>query len=44
MKMTDDNKEFVFNALTRWLGDSDFVISEERLTVVTSEFYARANL
>ena len=44
MKMTDDNKEFIFNALTRWLRDSNFLISEERLTVVTSEFYAKASL
>ena len=42
MKMTDDNKEFIFNNITRWLRDSNFVISEEKITVVTSEFYAKA--
>ena len=44
MKMTDDNKEFIFNNITRWLRDSNFVISEEKITVVTSEFYAKAYL
>ena len=44
MKMTDDNKEFIFNNITRWLRDSNFVISEEKITVVTSEFYAKAHL
>ena len=43
MKMTDDNKEFIFNNITRWLRDSNFVISEEKITVVTSEFYAKAH-
>ena len=43
MKMTDDDKEFIFNILTRWLRDSNFLISEERLTVVTSEFYVKAS-
>ena len=42
--MTDDDKEVIFNTLTRWLRDSNFLISEERLTVVTSEFYAKASL
>jgi hypothetical protein len=44
MKMTDDNKEFIFNNITRWLRDSNFIISEEKITVVTSEFYAKAYL
>lgn len=44
MKMTDDNKEFIFNNITRWLRDFNFVISEEKITVVTSEFYAKAFL
>jgi hypothetical protein len=44
MKMTDDNKEFIFNNITRWLRDSNFVISEEKITVVTSEYYAKAYL
>ena len=44
MKMTDENKEFIFNNITRWLRDSNFVISEEKITVVTSEFYAKAYL
>jgi hypothetical protein len=44
MKMTDDNKEFIFNIFTRWLRDSNFMISEEKITVVTSEFYAKAYL
>ncbi len=44
MKMTDDNKEFIFNNITRWLKDSNFVITEEKITVVTSEFYAKAYL
>ena len=44
MKMTDDNKEFIFNSITRWLRDSNFIISEEKVTVVTSEFYAKAFL
>ncbi len=42
MKMTDDNREFIFNDITRWLRDSNFVISEEKITVVTSDFYAKA--
>ena len=42
MKMTDENREFIFNNITRWLRDSNFVISEEKITVVTSEFYAKA--
>jgi len=41
MKMTDDNKEIIFNSITRWLRDSNFIISEEKITVVTSEFYAK---
>jgi hypothetical protein len=41
-KMTDDNKELIFNNITRWLRESNFVIREERVTVVTSEFYAKA--
>ena len=44
MKMTDENREFIFNNITRWLRDSNFVISEEKITVVTSEFYAKAHL
>ena len=44
MKMTDDNKEIIFNNITKWLRDSNFVISEEKITVVTSEFYAKAYL
>jgi hypothetical protein len=44
MKMTDDNKEIIFNNITKWLRDSNFVISEEKVTVVTSEFYAKAYL
>lgn len=44
MKMTNDNKEFIFNNITRWLRDSNFVISDEKITVVTSEFYAKAYL
>lgn len=40
--MTDDNKELIFNNITRWLRESNFVIIEERVTVVTSEFYAKA--
>lgn len=44
MKMTDDNKEFIFKSITRWLRDSNFIISEEKITVVTSEFYAKAFL
>ncbi len=44
MKMTDDNMEFIFNGITRWLRDSNFIISEEKVTVVTSEFYAKAFL
>lgn len=40
--MTDDNKELIFNNITRWLRESNFVIREERVTVVTSEFYAKA--
>lgn len=44
MKMTDDNKEIIFNNMTKWLRDSNFVISEEKITVVTSEFYAKAYL
>ncbi|WP_458721675.1 DUF2299 family protein [Candidatus Nitrosocosmicus sp. R] len=42
--MTDENREFIFNNITRWLRDSNFVISEEKITVVTSEFYAKAHL
>lgn len=42
MKMTDNNKEIIFNNITKWLRDSNFVISEEKITVVTSEFYAKA--
>ncbi|WP_144729275.1 hypothetical protein [Candidatus Nitrosocosmicus arcticus] len=42
--MTDDNKEFIFNSITQWLRDSNFIISEEKVTVVTSEFYAKAIL
>jgi len=44
MKMTDENREFIFNNITRWLRDSNFVISEQKITVVTSEFYAKAHL
>jgi hypothetical protein len=44
MKMTDDNKEYIFNEITRWLRESNFVIIEEKITVVTSEFYAKAYL
>ena len=44
MKMTDDNKEIIFNNITKWLRDSNFVMSEEKITVVTSEFYAKAYL
>jgi hypothetical protein len=44
MKMADDNKEIVFYNITRWLRESDFVISEEKITVVTSEFYAKIYL
>ena len=44
MKMTDDNKEIIFNNITKWLRDSNFVISEEKITVVTSELYTKAYL
>ena len=44
MKMTEDNKEIIFNNITKWLRDSNFVISEEKITVVTLEFYAKAYL
>ena len=40
--MTDDNKELIFNSITRWLRESNFMISEEKRTIVTSEFYAKA--
>ena len=42
MKMTDDNKELIFDSITRWLRESNFIISEEKRTIVTSEFYAKA--
>ena len=42
MEMTDDNKELIFNSITRWLMESNFIISEEKRTIVTSEFYAKA--
>jgi hypothetical protein len=44
MKMTDDNKELIFDSITRWLKESNFIISEEKRTIVTSEFYAKAYL
>jgi hypothetical protein len=44
MKMTDDNKEFIFNSTARCLRGSDSMISEEKVTVVPSEFYAKAFL
>jgi hypothetical protein len=44
MKMTDDNKELIFDSITRWLKESNFMISEEKRTIVTSEFYAKAYL
>ncbi|WP_458743069.1 DUF2299 family protein [Candidatus Nitrosocosmicus sp. T] len=40
--MTDDNKELIFDSIIRWLRESNFIISEERRTIVTSEFYAKA--
>jgi hypothetical protein len=42
MRMTDDNKELIFDSITRWLRESNFIINEEKRTIVTSEFYAKA--
>lgn len=42
MEMTDDIKELIFNKITRWLRESNYIISEEKRTIVTSEFYAKA--
>ena len=44
MKMTDNNQEFIFKDIIRWLRVSNFVITEEKITVVTSEYYAKAYL
>lgn len=39
--MTDDSKEFAFNSVIRWLREGNFVINEEKSTIVTSDFYAK---
>ncbi len=39
--MTDDRKEFAFNSVIRWLREGNFVINEEKSTIVTSDFYAK---
>lgn len=39
--MTDDSKEHRFNSVIRYLRESNFTISEEKHTIVTSEFYAK---
>lgn len=39
--MTDDSKEFAFSSVIRWLREANFVIREEKSTIVTSDFYAK---
>ena len=39
--MTDDSKEFAFSSVIRWLREANFVIKEEKSTIVTSDFYAK---
>jgi hypothetical protein len=39
--VTDDRKEFAFNSVIRWLREGNFVINEEKSTIVTSDFYAK---
>lgn len=39
--VTDDSKEHRFNSVIRNLRESNFTISEEKHTIVTSEFYAK---
>ncbi|HKR73956.1 MAG TPA: hypothetical protein VJR94_07575 [Candidatus Nitrosocosmicus sp.] len=39
--MTDDSKEFAFSSVKRWLREANFVIKEEKSTIVTSDFYAK---
>lgn len=39
--MTDDSKEFAFNSVIRWLREDNFVINEEKSTIVTSDFHAK---
>lgn len=44
MLVTDDSKEFAFSSVIRWLREANFVINEEKSTIVTSDFYARTLL
>jgi hypothetical protein len=39
--VTDDSKEFAFSSVIRWLKEANFVIKEEKSTIVTSDFYAK---
>ncbi|KAA2280198.1 hypothetical protein [Candidatus Nitrosocosmicus sp. SS] len=39
--MTDDSKEYRFNSVISYLRESGFTISDEKHTIVTSEFYAK---
>ena len=41
MQVTDDSKEFAFSSVIRWLREANFVIKEEKSTIVTSDFYAK---
>lgn len=41
MQVTDDSKEFAFSSVIRWLKEANFVIKEEKSTIVTSDFYAK---
>ena len=38
--MTDDSKEYMFNSVVRWLRESNYIVSDEKHTIVTSEFFA----
>jgi hypothetical protein len=39
--VTDDSKEYRFNSVISYLRESGFTISDEKHTIVTSEFYAK---